>query len=535
MSWNKLKIFNTVKFKVALWYALLFILSSMICFYFMFANLRDNLLSKENARLEALSERVVSEFLTGNRYKRLGRDIPLSRIPAYHYAIFQRRFPDLKPLLAFENPSQDQTHYNLVAESGGHVYILRLDSNDKIYSQQVGQDAALPFVRKTFVEVTASLGGQNVFFCLFNKDGSILMDSPNFAVLNPPVKGKPVEEKTLSDIGIGDATFRIIRFPLRDGITGVIGYNFSNLYESLSLFILISFTVMSAVLLPGTLAGWLIAGKFVSGIRRVSNAALQIAQGDFSQRVAPGNEGEEIDNLVSTFNKMSENTENLLTELKNVSDNVAHDLRTPLTRIRTIAEITISGPQNLDAYREAIIDVAEDCNDMIGMINAMLEITRIETHIAPLRTEPFDLSEQLRQAHELFQFQAEDKNISLELHLPEEPVFLKADKLKIQRLTSNLLDNAIKFTPENGTVTLTLEKDSKEVRLIVSDTGCGIPDDAKELVFKRFYRTDKSRTMPGNGLGLSMVQAIVQVHKGRIEIRDTEGGGTTFVVSFPVL
>ena len=172
---------------------------------------------------------------------------------------------------------------------------------------------------------------------------------------------------------------------------------------------------------------------------------------------------------------------------------------------------------------------------MISMINAMLEITRIETNIAPLKTESFDLSEELRQAHELFLFQAEDKNISLELHLPEEPVFLKADKLKIQRLTSNLLDNAIKFTPENGTVSLRLEKDAKEVRLIVSDTGCGIPDDAKELVFKRFYRTDKSRTMPGNGLGLSMVQAIVQVHKGRIEIRDTEGGGTTFVVSFPAV
>ena len=507
MSWNKLKIFNTVKFKVALWYALLFILSSMICFYFMFANLRDNLLSKENARLEALAGRVASEFLTGNRYKRLGRSIPLSRIPSYHYAIFQRRFPDLKPLLAFENPSTDQMHYNLVAESGGHIYILRLDSSDKIYSQQVGQDATLPFVRKTFVEVTSSLGGQNVFFCLFNKDGSILMDSPNFAVLNPPVKGKPVEENILSDIGIGDSTFRIIRFPLRDGVTGVIGYNLSNLYESLSLFILISFTVMSAVLLPGTLAGWLIAG----------------------------NEGEEIDNLVSTFNKMSENTENLLTELKNVSDNVAHDLRTPLTRIRTIAEITISGPQNLEAYREAIIDVAEDCNDMIGMINAMLEITRIETNIAPLRTESFDFSEQLRQAHELFQFQAEDKQISLVLHLPEAPVFLNGDKLKIQRLTSNLLDNAIKFTPENGTVSMTLEKNPKEVRLIVSDTGCGIPDEAKELVFKRFYRTDKSRTMPGNGLGLSMVQAIVQVHKGRIEIRDTEGGGTTFIVTFPAV
>ncbi len=535
MSWNKLKIFNTVKCKVALWYALLFILSSMICFYFMYANLRDNLLSKENARLEMLARRVSNEFLTGSRYKRLGRDIPLSRIPAYHYALFQRKFPDLKPLLAFQNPSPDQMHYNLVAESGGHVYILRLDSNDKIYSQQVGQDATLPFVRKTFVETTASLGGQNVFFCLFDKEGARFLESPNLAMLNPPVKWAPVERETLSDIGVGGATFRIIRFPIRDGVTGVIGCNLSNLYESLSLFILISFTVMSAVLLPGTFAGWLIAGRFVAGIRRVSNAALQIAQGDFSQRVAPGNEGAEIDQLVAAFNKMSENTENLLTELKNVSDNVAHDLRTPLTRIRTIAEITISGPQTLEAYREAIIDVAEDCNDMIGMINAMLEITRIETHIAPLKTETFDFCGQLRQAYELFQFQAEDKNLTFELHLPEEPVMLNADKLKIQRLTSNLLDNAIKFTPENGRVSLKLETVPGEIHLIVSDTGCGIPDEAKAHVFKRFYRSDKSRTMPGNGLGLSMVQAIVQVHKGRIEIQDTEGGGTTFLVIFPAI
>lgn len=533
MLWNKLRIFNTVKFKVALWYALLFILSSMICFYFMFANLRDNLMSKENMKLESLAQTVANEFLTGNRYKRLGRNIPFSGIPGYHYALFQRRFPDMKPLLAFENPSPDQMHYNLIAESGGHVYLLRLDSNDKIYSQQLSQEMTLPFVRKTIVETTANLGSRNVFFCLFNKDGSILLESPNFKDLKPPVRQVKTEKSTLSDIGVGNATFRVIGFPLRDGVTGVIGYNLSSLYESLSLFILISFTVMSAVLLPGTLAGWLIARKFVAGIKRVSDAAVQIAQGDFSQRVAPGNEGEEINDLVSTFNKMNANTENLLTELKNVSDNVAHDLRTPLTRIRTIAEITISGPRSLDAYREAIIDIAEDSNDMITMINAMLEITRIETNIAPLKADEFDLCEQLRQAYELFQFQAEDKNIALELKMPETPVMFKADKLKIQRLTSNLVDNAIKFTPENGRVSLILEEDGKEIRLIVSDTGCGIPDEAKENVFKRFYRSDKSRTMPGNGLGLSMVQAIVQVHRGTIAIKDTEGGGTTFIVTFP--
>ena len=240
----------------------------------------------------------------------------------------------------------------------------------------------------------------------------------------------------------------------------------------------------------------------------------------------------EIDDLVSVFNAMTANTERLLTELRDVTDNVAHDLRTPLTRIRTIAEITISGPQDLANYREAIIDIAEDSSGMIAMINSMLEITRIENNFETLKTADVSLSAQLRQAYDIFSMQAEEKQLEFVLSLPEQEVVIAADKLKLQRVISNLLDNAMKFTPENGRVVLSLAVEPETAVVQISDSGVGISDADKKHIFERFFRADASRTKPGNGLGLSMVHAIVLAHGASIAVSDTPGGGTTFTIRF---
>lgn len=530
MSWNRKGFFGTVKFRVALWYAVLFILSSLVCFLLTFAYQKRNLDARMDRILRNWADTIRMEYLAGGRAKRLGREIPLMRIPVSHLDAYYEKFPGLRPLIAFENPSLGQVHYNLIGASGCDLFLLRYDGKN-LYSQQINKESNFAVVKKTIVERVLYSGSQNVFYSVSAADGETIAESSNIDLFRPAL-GRLRGEERYVNLNTPAGAFRVITETLYDGTTVRIGYTLRQTRENLEEFALLFWVVTAIILLPGMICGWLIARGFVSGIRRVSDAAARIAEGDFSQRVEQKNDGAEIDDLVSVFNAMTANTEHLLTELRDVTDNVAHDLRTPLTRIRTIAEITISGPQDLASYREAIIDIAEDSSGMIAMINSMLEITRIENNFEALKTSTFSLSAQLRQAYEIFSMQAEEKNLEFTLSLPDHDVMIDADKLKLQRVISNLLDNAVKFTPENGRVALSLTEEPDALVMRVADSGVGISDADKKHIFERFFRADESRTKPGNGLGLSMVHAIVLAHGASIEVSDTEGGGTTFTIRF---
>ena len=530
MSWNRKGFFGTVKFRVALWYAVLFILSSLVCFLLTFAYQKRNLDARMDRILRNWADTIRMEYLAGGRAKRLGREIPLMRIPVSHLDAYYEKFPGLRPLIAFENPSLGQVHYNLIGASGGDLFLLRYDGKS-LYSRQINKESNFAVVKKTIVERVLYSGSQNVFYSVLAADGETIAESSNIDLFRPAL-GRLRGEERYVNLNTPAGAFRVISETLYDGTTVRIGYTLRQTRENLEEFALLFWVVTAIILLPGMICGWLIARGFVSGIRRVSDAAARIAEGDFSQRVEQKNDGAEIDDLVSVFNAMTANTEHLLTELRDVTDNVAHDLRTPLTRIRTIAEITISGPQDLASYRDAIIDIAEDSSGMIAMINSMLEITRIENNFEALKTSTFSLSAQLRQAYEIFSMQAEEKNLEFTLSLPDHDVMIDADKLKLQRVISNLLDNAVKFTPENGRVALSLTEEPDALVMRVADSGVGISDADKKHIFERFFRADESRTKPGNGLGLSMVHAIVLAHGASIEVSDTEGGGTTFTIRF---
>ena len=530
MLWNRKGFFGTVKFRVALWYAVLFILSSLVCFLLTFAYQKRNLDARMDRILRNWADTIRMEYLAGGRAKRLGREIPLMRIPVSHLDAYYEKFPGLRPLIAFENPSLGQVHYNLIGASGGDLFLLRYDGKN-LYSQQINKESNFAVVKKTIVERVLYSGSQNVFYSVLAADGETIAESSNIDLFRPAL-GRLRGEERYVNLNTLAGAFRVITETLYDGTTVRIGYTLRQTRENLEEFALLFWVVTAIILLPGMICGWLIARGFVSGIRRVSDAAARIAEGDFSQRVEQKNDGAEIDDLVSVFNAMTANTEHLLTELLDVTDNVAHDLRTPLTRIRTIAEITISGPQGLASYRDAIIDIAEDSSGMIAMINSMLEITRIENNFEALKTSTFSLSAQLRQAYEIFSMQAEEKNLEFTLSLPDHDVMIDADKLKLQRVISNLLDNAVKFTPENGRVALSLTEEPDALVMRVADSGVGISDADKKHIFERFFRADESRTKPGNGLGLSMVHAIVLAHGASITVSDTEGGGTTFTIRF---
>ena len=215
-------------------------------------------------------------------------------------------------------------------------------------------------------------------------------------------------------------------------------------------------------------------------------------------------------------------------ELRTLTDDIAHDLRTPLTRLNMAAESSL-----VDGGTEVLAEnVSRETSAMVEMINTMLEISQTGFRIDRTPREELDLADIVRKSGELYAAIAEDQGVVLAVETPSEPVCYSAHKAKIQQLVGNLLENALKFTPRGGKVMLALEENAAAIRLVVSDTGCGIAEKDIPHVFQRFYRADTSRNLTGNGLGLALVHAIVTSYGGHVSCASKLGEGSQFVVTF---
>ena len=216
-------------------------------------------------------------------------------------------------------------------------------------------------------------------------------------------------------------------------------------------------------------------------------------------------------------------------ELHDLSDDIAHDLRTPLARMHAQAELAAMGDVSV---AELAAGVAEETSSMLELINTVLDLSQTGARIERSPRMDVDLAAIVRQMTEFYASVAEDKGVAFVLDLPDGEIVRSAHKAKLQQLVGNLLDNAVKFTPSGGTVSVTLTKEPETglARLAVSDTGIGISDEDKPNLFKRFWRSDASRSLPGNGLGLAVVKAIVTSYGGSVTCTSRPGVGTTFVV-----
>jgi signal transduction histidine kinase len=272
----------------------------------------------------------------------------------------------------------------------------------------------------------------------------------------------------------------------------------------------------------------------MSGVDRVTKAALSIGKGNFTHRVPLGNEGMEIQSMARAFNDMADRIEDYLRDLKEITNNIAHDLRSPLTRIRGTIETTMSGTQNITEYRETAGLVIYECDRLIGMINTMLEIAEMDAGIIESLKSPVDVKKIVMDAHELFKPVAEEKNIMLDAIVPQGPLLVPGDVRRLQRVIANLLDNAIKYTPHEGKIITTVEKKDMYALISIADSGIGIEEENITRIFDKFYRGDRSRTTPGNGLGLCLVQAVVNAHGGSVDVKSSPGRGSIFSVRLPL-
>jgi heavy metal sensor kinase len=286
-----------------------------------------------------------------------------------------------------------------------------------------------------------------------------------------------------------------------------------------------------AVILLSAPVGWFMARRALRGVGAVTRTAKQIAAGQLDRRVQVRSRGDELEELAQAFNAMLDRIQRLIVGMREMTDNLAHDLRSPLARIRAAAEMTLTGPSH-NGGQAAAANITDECDRLLAMINTTLDIAEAQSGAAKLRIGEVELVDLVQNAQDLFQTVAEDRGITLASELPPE-CRIQADAHRLQRVVANLLDNAIKYTPQSGVIKTRLVNDGDSVRLSIEDTGVGIATQDLPRVFQRFYRCDESRSQPGNGLGLSLALAFVRAHGGDITVASRPGQGSTFTIVLP--
>ena len=395
-------------------------------------------------------------------------------------------------------------------------------------------------VKQTMILEAKNDGEKKVFFRLLTLDGDVLGSSElffwgplsvNHSALQQITKdNRPVFESLLIEgrrhkaraayARIGPATILHLGVSLEDND------------EFLAEFRQIFGATIGVVMVLAGLLGWFMAKRALKDVEEVTRTARAISASDLEQRVPIKGHAEEIDRLATTFNDMLDRIQTLITETKEMTENIAHDLRSPITRIRGLAEMALTTGKAIDEYEAAAASTVEDCDRLLEMINTMLYISQTEATAGKLATEEVDVAGVVRDACELFQPVAEDKGVKLVVEIGAH--FKVRGVLQwLQRMLANLIDNALNYTPSPGTVTVSVSGDDKLGIIAVKDTGVGISQDELPHIFRRFYRCDRSRSLPGTGLGLTLVEAIVRAHRGEIIVTSTPNVGTTFTVTLP--
>ncbi len=541
MSWNDIRIKQPLRFslkvRLALWFALLFFFSGAVVFLLTGYLLMSAVNANADADLRQIAVRAIGIYAMGARYDQLNELLTEKEYPEPDRMILEHRYPGAEILFVYRTPRLEypfsepgsQDYYTACVHYRGGFYEFRVQDGNSVYSRKFSPLNNLPRLKNYLAWTIQARGQDNLTAVILNQDGS------DYLALRPPKQSKQLEAVLRmvrsSPVEIGD--FRYLRFPVPDGRTLILGRNVQPRDALRNHYILLFFSMLTEVTLIGICAAWLIARRFIRGIKQTNLAMNHISSGDYSYRIAdlPDND-REIRELMETFNAMNERTENLLKEIKMMSDNVAHDLRTPLTRIAGTVELLLRDRTLAEPVRSVCVSVAEETSRLKNLVNTIMDISHTNSRPDEICKVQIDLTEQLRDFCEFMQPAFEEKGLSFQLDLPEHPLMVQADKNKLQRVFSNLLENALKFTAQ-GSVRVAAEEQENEIRFLVQDTGCGISENDCQHVFERFFRSDASRHLQGNGLGLALVQAIVRAHGWQIQLKSVPGKGSIFTIVIP--
>ena len=290
-----------------------------------------------------------------------------------------------------------------------------------------------------------------------------------------------------------------------------------------------------AVLLIASLGGYWISRRALAPVDAITRAARTIGIENLSQRLEVPAAGDELARLSETWNGMLERLEAAVRRLSQFTADASHELRTPIALIRATAELTLRRERSSETYRQALRHIIDDSDRTARLIEDLLLLARADAGLPALLLDRVELTPLVRDVCEQGQILARERQLAISTEAPEQPVYVDANDPALRRLLLLLVDNAVKYTPAGGHITVSVALDSSGPTVTVRDTGIGIPDAALPHVFERFYRVDESRSREagGAGLGLSIAQWIAQRHHASLEAESVEGRGSAFRVRFP--
>ena len=422
---------------------------------------------------------------------------------------------------------RDRTDQDLVGEARTLSSILKVEGIDAVQ-------------RQVILEAQAA-GEKKIFFRLLSFTGQEFSSS-NMSYWRDIGIGKMAIEQLIREkrpvfdtISLPNRkhNIRVLYAPIGRNIILQLGQSMENYTRFIEVFRKIFITTMASLFVFAAIIGWFMARRALAGVEAVTRTARQISETSLMERVPVKKYQDEIDQLAITFNRMLDRIQTLVTGIREMSDNIAHDLKSPITRIRGISEVSLTTDASNKEYESMAASTIEECDRLLDMINTMLVISKTEAGVNKLDTHKMDIAAVVRDACELFQAPAEDKELRLICEVTGN-ISISGDNRLIQRMIANLLDNAIKYTPNGGSVDVAVNPVSNDaVEITIKDTGIGISEKDMARIFERFYRCDPSRSEAGIGLGLSFARAIARAHGGDITVTSQPNQGSLFTVFLP--
>ncbi len=404
------------------------------------------------------------------------------------------------------------------------------------------QNQALPALVETLRQRDQNGHRPQLFFYLLfsplqNTDDMTALDQSRFDMISQRPVGfaSLTLSEVLSHVPSGlqtDTPVRVLISHMGGGYRLLVGRDLNDETRLLQ-HTLVTVVIVSGVIFLITLLGSLWLGhRALHRIDLINRTAGDIMAGNFSQRLPVTHKNNEFDELSLKLNAMLAQIEKLLLGMRQVTDNVAHDLRKPLTRLRNRLEVALMEQGNSDVCNQAISQAIDDADDLLRTFNALLSIAQAEAGVKRQDWKSLDLSELIADVAEMYEAVAEDHELVWQAHWDEDLVIEGQQQLLAQAF-SNLLDNAMKYTPTGGQIGLYLKKMGDWAVVTVTDSGPGIPTTDCERVLERFVRLDSARSLPGNGLGLSLVKAVAQLHSATLALDDNLPG-LKVTLAFPL-